>query len=132
MPKTGDKWMPCSLLEPCAGKLARTVLRGRGTSDGSLLPGGAWAVEAPTRQIKPSQTCHACGQQEKKPLSQRRHSCPCGASCSRDENAARVLLAWLERSLSGREPADAWREVRPGHPLDESALPSKRETHAIA
>ncbi|WP_420797763.1 zinc ribbon domain-containing protein [Halorhodospira halochloris] len=93
---------------------------------------GAWAVEAPTRQIKPSQTCHACGQQEKKPLSQRWHSCPCGTSCSRDENAARVLLAWLERSLSGREPADAWREVRPGHPLDESALPSKRETHAIA
>src|SRR4030095_4338003 len=26
-------------LEPCAGKLARTVLRGRGHSDVSLLPG---------------------------------------------------------------------------------------------
>jgi hypothetical protein len=29
----------------------------------------------------------------------------------RDENAARVLLAWVEQQLSGREPADAWRTV---------------------
>ncbi len=93
---------------------------------------GAWAMEAPTQQVKPSQTCHACGRQEKKPLGQRRHECPCGASCSRDENAARVLLAWVEQQLSGREPADAWRTVRPANPPGEPARPSKRETHAIA
>lgn len=93
---------------------------------------GAWAVEAPTRRVKPSQTCHACGRREKKPLGQRRHECPCGASCSRDENAARVLLAWVEQQLSGREPAEAWREVSPGSPMGSPALPAKRETHAIA
>lgn len=93
---------------------------------------GTWVMKAPTRQLKPSQTCHACGRQEKKPLGQRRHECPCGASCSRDENAARVLMAWAEQQLSGREPADAWREVRPSHPSDDPALPSKRETHTIA
>ena len=93
---------------------------------------GTWAMEAPTRQLKPSQTCHACGRQEKKPLGQRRHECPCGASCSRDENAARVLMAWVEQQLSGREPADAWRAVRPNHPPDDPAHPLKRETHAIA
>ena len=93
---------------------------------------GAWAMEAPTRQLKPSQTCHACGRREKKPLGQRRHVCPCGASCSRDENAARILMNWAEQRLSGRGPAEAWREVRPNHPLVESALSVKRETHAIA
>jgi putative transposase len=93
---------------------------------------GTWAMEAPTRQLKPSQTCHACGRQEKKPLVRRRHECSCGASCSRDENAARVLMTWARQQLSGREPAEAWREVRPDHPLGESARPVKRETHAIA
>ncbi|PNW54999.1 UNVERIFIED_CONTAM: hypothetical protein BEN50_00975 [Euhalothece sp. KZN 001] len=68
---------------------------------------GSWAMEAPTRHLRPSQTCHACERQEKKPLGQRRHECPCGASCSRDENAARVLMNWAEQQLSGREPADA-------------------------
>ena len=84
------------------------------------------------RQLKPSQTCHACGRREKKPLGQRRHACPCGASCSRDENAARVLMSWAEQRLSGREPAEAWRELRPNHPLGESALSVKRETRVIA
>lgn len=93
---------------------------------------GTWAMEAPTRHLKPSQTCHACGRQEKKPLGQRRHECPCGASCTRDENAARVLLMWAEQRVSGREPAEAWRVVRPSHPPDDPARPEKRETHAIA
>ncbi|MFO8004072.1 RNA-guided endonuclease InsQ/TnpB family protein [Thioalkalivibrio sp.] len=26
---------------------------------------GTWAMEAPTRQLRPSQTCHACGRQER-------------------------------------------------------------------
>lgn len=29
---------------------------------------GAWLMEAATRDLKPSQTCHACGRQAKKPL----------------------------------------------------------------
>jgi len=63
-------------------------------------------IEIPTRQVKPSQTCHLCGRQEKKLLSQRRHECDCGASCGRDENAARVILNWaLIGSASGQELA---------------------------
>lgn len=117
--------------------LNRSILDAAGGAFHRLLrykaeEAGAWAMEAPTQQVKPSQTCHACGRQEKKPLGQRRHECPCGASCSRDENAARVLLAWVEQQLSGREPADAWRTVRPANPPGEPARPSKRETHAIA
>ncbi len=117
--------------------LNRSILDAAGGAFHQLLSykaeeAGAWAMKAPTRQIKPSQTCHACGRQEKKPLGQRRHECPCGASCSRDENAARVLMNWAEQQLSGREPTDAWREVRPEHPSGAPALPEKRETHAIA
>lgn len=63
-------------------------------------------IEIPTREVKPSQTCHICGRQEKKLLSQRRHECDCGAFCSRDENAARVILNWaLVGSASGQELA---------------------------
>lgn len=46
--------------------------------------GSMW-VEVPTRQVKPSQTCHRCGIQRKKPQSERTHRCDCGASCSREE-----------------------------------------------
>jgi putative transposase len=63
-------------------------------------------IEIPTREVKPSQTCHICGRQEKKSLSVRRHECDCGAMCSRDENAARVILNWaLTGSASGQELA---------------------------
>lgn len=93
---------------------------------------GAWVMEAPTRDLKPSQTCHACGRQAKKPLAQRWHHCPCGASCSRDDNAARVLLHWLDTQLPGREPAEAWRAVSPDHPQGGTARSAKRETPPIA
>lgn len=53
-----------------------------------------WYVEAPTRTLKPSQRCHACWTVATKPLSQRWHTCPCGASCGRDTNSALVLLLW--------------------------------------
>ncbi|WP_168185555.1 transposase [Acidiferrobacter sp. SPIII_3] len=79
---------------------------------------GSWYEEAPTREIKPTQRCHgpcgpqcgpcgphcACGQlpDEKKTLSDRQHQCPhCGATCGRDDNAALVLLRWLETRLAG-------------------------------
>lgn len=65
--------------------------------------GSLW-VEVPTRQVKPSQTCHRCGIQRKKLLSEREHRCDCGASCSRDENAARVMLHWaLFGNVTGQE-----------------------------
>ena len=63
--------------------------------------------EVPTRQVKPSQTCHRCGVQRKKTLAERIHRCRCGAECSRDENAARVMLNWaLTGSASGQELAE--------------------------
>ena len=64
---------------------------------------GVEFVEANTRQIKPSQTCHLCGRQRKKSLAERHHRCECGVCCSRDENAARVLLEFGLRA-AGREP----------------------------
>lgn len=51
-------------------------------------------VEVPTRQVKPSQTCHGCGVQVKKALSERRHICPCGKTCFCHENASLVMLNW--------------------------------------
>ena len=59
-------------------------------------------TEVPTRTVKPSQTCAACGRQERKSLSQRVHRCACGYTAGRDENAARVMLNWALRA-SGRE-----------------------------
>jgi len=53
---------------------------------------GGWYEEASTRRLKPSQTCHGCGRQAKKALSERWHTCPCGVSCPRDDNSALVLL----------------------------------------
>jgi len=80
-------------------------------------------VEIPTRQVKPSQTCHGCGRQEKKTLFMRKHACECGVSCSRDENSAKVILNWaLFGSASGQELS------RCGGAL----APVKQETPSIA
>jgi putative transposase len=51
-------------------------------------------IEIPTREAKPTQTCHGCGRQAKKSLGERMHECICGVYCTRDENAARVILNW--------------------------------------
>jgi putative transposase len=64
-------------------------------------------VEIPTRIVKPSQTCYQCKTQKKKALSERWHSCSCGASCHRDENAARVDLDYALAKISGQELAEA-------------------------
>jgi len=84
---------------------------------------GAIWVEIPTREVKPSQTCYRCCKQKKKALYERWHSCDCGVNCSRDENAARVILNWALRWASGQELA----EVRSCRGF--AAL--KHETHAI-
>lgn len=63
-------------------------------------------VEIPTQMVKPSQTCYKCKIQKKKTLSERWHSCPCGASCDRDENSARVILDYALAKISGQELAE--------------------------
>ena len=63
-------------------------------------------VEVPTQIVKPSQTCYRCKVQRKKKLSERWHSCDCGASCDRDENAARVILEYALSKVSGQELAE--------------------------
>jgi putative transposase len=66
-------------------------------------------MDVPTRPVQPSQPCQRCGGQRKKPLSERRHGGDCGANCSRDENAAKVMLNWaLTGSATGRELTEAW------------------------
>lgn len=55
---------------------------------------GGIFVEVPTQKVKPSQTCPACGHQQKKNLSERVHNCSCGFSCDRDVTAAMVMLNW--------------------------------------
>lgn len=59
-----------------------------------LLECGGLFVEAPTQKVKPSQTCPACGHQQKKDLSERIHNCSCGFRCDRDVAAAMVMLNW--------------------------------------
>jgi putative transposase len=77
-----------------------TLVRYKATEAGSDY------VEVPTRKLKPSQTCPACGRVEKKKLSQRVHCCSCGHRESRDAAAGRVALHWaLTQMQSGREPA---------------------------
>jgi putative transposase len=63
-------------------------------------------IEINTWKVKPTQTCHGCGRQEKKELWQRMHECPCGVYCTRDENAAMVILNWaLYGNATGQELA---------------------------
>lgn len=60
--------------------------------------GGTWLV-APTRILKPSQTCPECGQVKKKELSERVHACSnCDYVAPRDLASARVVLNWALRN----------------------------------
>ncbi|MCL6527721.1 MAG: transposase [Thermaceae bacterium] len=66
---------------------------------------GTRLVEVPTSKVKPSQTCPICLRQEKKPLAQRIHRCPCGCEMSRDRAAALVMLRWaLDPRVYGQPP----------------------------
>ena len=59
-----------------------------------LETGGDWA-QAPTRTLKPSQTCPGCGKRVKKLLSLRVHECAvCGLKEDRDRASAQVVLNW--------------------------------------
>ena len=84
---------PAALLQKIAYKVAET---------------GGQYLEAPTRILKPSQTCPQCGTRVKKKLSQRWHCChSCGHAEDRDAAAARVVLRWAIGVLdSGQELAE--------------------------
>jgi putative transposase len=85
---------------------------------------GSELIEVPTRTLKPSQTCPACGRVERKKLSQRTHRCPCGHAEPRDAASGRVALNWaLAQMQEGREPA--LRETSAG------VAPPARETPSI-
>ncbi|MDJ0717939.1 MAG: transposase [Prochloraceae cyanobacterium] len=60
-------------------------------------------TEIPTKKVKPSQTCPACGHQKKKELSEREHNCHCGFQADRDIAAAMVIINYargLEQASS--------------------------------
>jgi putative transposase len=63
---------------------------------------GGEFVDVPTRKVKPSQTCPACGAVAKKTLAQRTHQCLCGHLEPRDAASARVNLNW---ALHGKASA---------------------------
>ncbi|MEK6668641.1 MAG: transposase [Pseudomonadota bacterium] len=65
---------------------------------------GGWFMEAPTRQLKPSQRCPACGHVHKKALSERTHACAqCGHTEPRDVASARIVYAWLHEQLKAKD-----------------------------
>jgi putative transposase len=69
---------------------------------------GAKDMEPKTRELAPTQRCHACWElpSQRKELSDRVHSCEhCGATCGRDENAALVLMRWVREELDVAGPA---------------------------
>ena len=86
---------PAALLQKIAYKVPET---------------GGLYLEAPTRKLKPSQTCPSCGAVIKKLLSQRWHCCHvCGHEEDRDSASARVVLRWTLGTLKlrGQELAEA-------------------------
>lgn len=62
---------------------------------------GSLFVEAPTRKIKPSQTCPDCGKQVKKTLEERIHSCSCGCLLPRDQASAIVCRDYAKLIRAG-------------------------------
>jgi putative transposase len=54
-----------------------------------------------------SQVCSQCGRVKKKDLSERWHSCDCGAELDRDVNAAINILARGKAQLGGKRPTSA-------------------------
>jgi transposase len=72
-----------------------------------LLEAGGAFVEVPTLKVKPSQTCPACGHQEKKTLAERIHRCrKCNCTEDRDVASAKVCLNWargMERASQSVE-----------------------------
>jgi hypothetical protein len=57
---------------------------------------GGTLIEVSTRSTKLSQFCHGCGQQVKKPLSQRWHHCACGIGPVQRDLYSAFLAAYLD------------------------------------
>ena len=57
---------------------------------------GGTLTEIPTRTTKLSQYCHGCGNTEKKSLSQRWHTCPCGVGPVQRDLYSAFLAAYLD------------------------------------
>lgn len=79
---------------------------------------GGEFLDAPTKKLKPSQTCPACGAVVKKELGERVHVCPCGHTEPRDSASARVALNW---ALFGKPTGP----IRSGTGLDRAESPVK-------
>jgi hypothetical protein len=56
---------------------------------------GGTLIEVPTRTTRLSQYCHGCGEQVKKPLSQRWHACLCGVGPVQRDLYSAFLAAFL-------------------------------------
>jgi putative transposase len=85
---------PAALLQKLAYKVRET---------------GGLFLEAPTKLLKPSQTCPECKSQQRKLLRERWHCCHvCGHEEPRDAASARTVLRWALGTLqSGQELAEA-------------------------
>lgn len=85
---------PAALLQKLAYKVRET---------------GGLYLEAPTKLLKPSQTCPQCAAQQRKLLRERWHCCRvCGHEEHRDAASARTVLRWaLGTMQSGQELAEA-------------------------
>jgi putative transposase len=71
----------------------------------------AAVYEFPTRTTRLSQVCHECGAVEKKPLSQRWHTCDCGVKAQRDLYAAFLATCVEGDRLNADRAREAWSGV---------------------
>lgn len=84
---------------------------------------GGWFFEAPTKQLKPSQTCPSCGHVAKKKLSERTHQCEeCGHTEPRDVASARIVHAWLHSQLQAQNKGQELSLGRASHALETATI----------
>jgi transposase len=69
---------------------------------------GGKFIEINPYKTRLSQVCHGCGREEKKPLSQRLHRCPCGIEMQRDLYSAFLAVHVAEDHLDRSQAQDAW------------------------
>ena len=69
---------------------------------------GGKFIEISPYKTKLSQVCHRCGHEEKKPLSQRFHTCTCGIEMQRDLYSAFLAVHVEENYLDRSQAETAW------------------------
>lgn len=84
---------------------------------------GAELILVNPHRHKPSQTCPACGRVEKKPLSQRVHTCACGLDMGRDATSATYMLDF---GLRYRQDPASLRHYKAGNPA-KAELPRRNK-----